>query len=132
VAKVFLIAQPSVSKDGKFPRLELLAEHGEVHVLVAQGDQPSFKPNRTLNDILRQLAELYKPEEDYLVWAGGDTLAAVLLGVALERHGYRNIRWLRIDRPYDPVQRKRVEEGAKYVAVQFDLYPDDSTQVRTA
>jgi hypothetical protein len=122
MSKVFLIAQPSVSREGTFPKLDALGEHGEVHVLVVQGDSASFRPNKTLDDILRQLAELYNPAEDFVVWAGGDTLAAVLTGIALERRGINEMTWLRYDRPYNQELRKRVDEGAKYVPIKIQLY----------
>jgi hypothetical protein len=128
VGKVFLIAQPTVAKDGSMPKLEALQEHGDVHVLVSAGDSPSFRPNKTLDDILRQLAQLYKPDEDFIVWAGGDTLAAVLVGVALERQGHNEMTWLRYDRPYDPVQRKRVDEGARYVPIKIKLYDEETEE----
>jgi hypothetical protein len=132
VPKVFLIAQPSVTKEGGFPKLDGLGEFGEVHVLVVQGDSPSFKPEKTLSDILRQLGELYNPAEDFVAWAGGDTLAAVLTGVALERQGHNEMTWLRYDRPYDQAARKRTDVGAKYVPVKITLYHEDRPQEQTA
>lgn len=103
------------------PKLELLAEHGEVQVLVRAGDSPTFTPKQTLKHLCERL-RAFNPEQDFLVWAGGDTLAAVLVGVALERLGHTNVRWLRYERGRDPVHGTRTDEGAKYRPVDVPLY----------
>jgi len=127
VAKVFLIAQPSVSREGHFPRLEGLAEFGEVHTLLPDGNQPSFRPGKTMDALVKQLTELYSAG-DYLVWAGGDTLAAFMAGVVMERLGVDEITWLRYDRPYDEELRRRTEKGARYVPVKVTLYNMDGKE----
>jgi hypothetical protein len=94
---VFLIAQPTVPKDGKMPNLEPLAEFGDVKVLVEAGDYPSFRPDLALEKISERLAN-FDAENDYLAWAGGDTLAALITGMVLAERGHRYVRWLRFER----------------------------------
>lgn len=47
-----------------------------------------------LHERLRHLV----PERDFIVWAGGDTLGAVLCGVVLSDLGFERVQWLRFDR----------------------------------
>jgi hypothetical protein len=94
---VFLIAQPSVARDGKMPNLEPLAEYGDVKVLVEAGDYPSFRPDTALAKITERLSD-FDAEHDYLAWAGGDTLAAVITGMVLSTMGHKYVRWLRFER----------------------------------
>lgn len=95
--RVFLIAQPTIPKDGKLPDLTPLAEWGEITVLVEAGQYPSFKPAEAWQRVLSRL-ENFDAENDFLCWAGGDTLAAVLCGSALRHLGHRAFRWLRFER----------------------------------
>lgn len=116
---VYLIAQPTVSRNGSLPKLEPLAEHGDVRVLVPAGDRPAFQPERTLDQIYRRL-ENFNPNEDFLVWAGGDTLAALLTGVALIDRNVEKFKWLRYERGRDS-DGNRTDEGARYVPIEVNL-----------
>lgn len=119
-SRVFLIAQPTVRReDGSTPKLEPLARYGEVVVLIPAGDRPAFQPFRTLELLRRKLAD-FNTETDYIAWAGGDTLGAVLAGTVLADLGMSNFRWLRYDRAKDASGR-RVDEGAQYLPVEIDL-----------
>lgn len=120
--RVFLIAQPTVARGGRLPDLRPLAEHGAIHVLVPAGDRPTFRPRQTFELISRRLRDQeYDPKVDMLAWAGGDTLAAVLTGIALADLGVEELLWLRYERGRDPRTGERVEEGSRYTPIQVTL-----------
>jgi hypothetical protein len=122
---VYLIAQPTVSNDGRLPKLEPLAKYGTVRVLVNPGEDPRYKPQRALDLIVKRLAD-FNPADDYLVWAGGDTLAAVLTGIVLadlscnDDKPFTSFRWLRWERGKDKWG-KRTDEGGHYVPIRVPL-----------
>jgi hypothetical protein len=97
MSTVYLIAQPTVKRDGELPVLTPLGQHGTVKTLINTGEYPSLHPERCLKLIEQRLAN-FNPAEDYIAWAGGDTLAAVLLGVVLAKMGIQNVRWLKYQR----------------------------------
>lgn len=121
VMTVYLIAQPTVSLDGKLPKLEPLAKFGQVRVLINPGEDPRYKPQRALDLITKRLQD-FDAAEDYLAWAGGDTLAAVLTGIVLadmscaEDKPFSSIRWLRWERGKDNAGR-RTDVGGHYVPI---------------
>ena len=94
--RVFLIAQPSVARNGHLPDLSPLSEYGEV-ITVMDGENASFRPGDAFTKALGRLAD-FDAEADYLVWAGGDTLSAVMAGSVLTQLGHRRFRWLRFER----------------------------------
>lgn len=115
---VYLIAQPTISRNKKPINLEGLYAFGEVQTLCPQGDSPTFVPDRVLRTMEGRLAD-FDPEVDFLVWAGGDTLSAVFAGMLLAEMEVWCFTWLRFERDRKP-EGGRSEEG-KYVPVQVDL-----------
>ncbi len=125
-SRVFLIATPSVSSKGDFPKLEPLAEFGDIKVVVENGDYPSFKPAEIYKKVVDRL-KMYDAENDYLVWAGGDTLAAFMAGSALAQMGHRSFRWLRFERGIDRETGRRTNERGKYTPIDIALFNPEST-----
>lgn len=119
---VYLIAQPTVASTGRVLDLSALSEHGEVLVIVRSGDAPSFHPPRTLERIKKRLLR-FRPDKDFLVWAGGDTLAALLTGVVLTGMQLKEVQWLRWERRLDPGTGRRVDDGGRYLPVRVTLDP---------
>lgn len=95
--RVFLIAQPTIAKNGSLPDLTPLADYGDVTVVVEAGEYPSFRPSESWRRVVSRLQD-YDAENDFLAWAGGDTLSAVMIGAALAAQGHRSFRWLRFER----------------------------------
>lgn len=120
--KVYLIAQPTVTRAGKLPNLEPLAEHGEVHTVVQAGENPTDYPERNMRMIAERLKR-FDANADFVVWAGGDTLAALMVGAVLERQGVARFRWLRYERRVDPVTGNRTDDGAVYIPHIINIYP---------
>lgn len=94
VPTVYLIAQPTVKRDGKLPDTSPLSEYGEVKVLINSGEYPALHPERC-RDLIEQRLAHFDQDRDFIAWAGGDTLAAVFAGVILERMGLHRVRWLK-------------------------------------
>ncbi len=117
---VYLIAQPSISRRKEPPNLKPLYEHGEVQVVLPTGDSPTFDPQKCYDMMHERLAK-YNPETDFLVWAGGDTLAALMAGMYLGNEQIWRFRWLRYERHRLP-DGSRTDEGAKYVPVVIDIF----------
>jgi hypothetical protein len=129
---VYLSAQPSVSRDGTLPRLEPLAEWGRLRVLINPGEDPRYNPTKALNLIRKRLAD-FNPKTDFLVWVGGDTLAAMLVGIVLsdmsvnEQAGFAAFKWLRWDRGRTG-RGERTDAGGRYVPITVEL-PDPNTPI---
>lgn len=118
--RVFLIAQPTIPKDGKLPDLTPLAEYGDIKVIIDGGEYPSFKPGAAWIRVSERLAD-FDAEHDYVAWAGGDTLSAVMVGSVLTQLGHRMFRWLRFERAVDPTTKRRVNNTGKYTPVEVTL-----------
>lgn len=118
--RVYLIAQPTINRQAKLPKLEPLSEYGEVFTVVRSGDNPTFNPGRVLGIVFHRMKD-FDAKLDYLVWAGGDTLAATMAGIVLERMQISEVRWLRYERKKLP-NGQRTDEGARYVPVKVTIY----------
>lgn len=116
---VYLIAQPTVSRTKKNMNLDPLYEHGEIKVVLPVGDAPAFSPNKCVSVMSARFKE-FDPEQDFLVWAGGDTLAALMVGYLLHQRGFTVFNWLRYERKRLP-DGTRTDDGAIYVPVRIDL-----------
>ncbi len=123
-AVVYLIAQPSISRKKKPVNITPLYEHGEVRLVLPQGDSPTFTPKKCFDLMCDRLfpeeGQQYDPDIDYLVWAGGDTLAALMAGMLLAEYEIWHFKWLRYERARLS-NGDRVDEGATYVPITIDL-----------
>lgn len=119
---VYLIAQPTVKKDGKLPNLEPLEYHGKVRIILPGTSKPSRTPATTLTE-LEDALEHFDPARDFIAWAGGDTLAALMVGVVLERMEIMTFNWLRYDR-MRLASGAWTDEGAHYRPVLITLFTD--------
>lgn len=121
---IYLIAQPTVSRKKAPVNLAPLYEHGEVKVVLPTGDSPTFTPVKCYEVMERRLAD-FNPDRDFLVWAGGDTLSAVMAGMILvnQEDPVWRFNWLRYERVRN-ADGSRSDHGAKYVPVIIDLRED--------
>lgn len=129
--KVFLIAQPTVPKSGRLPDISPLAEHGDITVLIEAGDYPTFHPEECWKKIKSRL-EKFNPDIDYLAWAGGDTLSAVMVGAVLVQMGHYSVQWLRFDRGYTPDKTDRVRTTGNYVPMMVHFFKGEDSFGNTA
>lgn len=141
--KVFVISQPSLRKDGWLPNISGLSKYGEIELLLQPGEDPEQNPRLCLLRLTERLTT-FNPDQDYLVWIGGDTLGAVLVGVALADLGFDHVRWLRWQRPGrgDPKRNDISVYHSQYVMFPdpsdteeddpYDDQQDDATPVRSS
>jgi hypothetical protein len=93
VSRVFLIAEPTVGRNRKVFKLEPLEKFGTVVPIIKAGFNARLHRQRAFQ-IVHEALKDYDPTEDYLVWAGGDMLVAIMAGIALERLGHESVNWL--------------------------------------
>lgn len=118
---VYLIATPTIDRRGRSPNLEPAGRHGDLKRVLDSGDIPCSDPFKCLDKIYRKL-ENFDPDRDHLLWAGGDTLAAVMAGCVLSDFGVENISWLRFDRGRDPLTGERDNERGIYVPIRVPIF----------
>jgi hypothetical protein len=118
---VYLIAQPSISRSKKPIDISPLYEHGDVKVVLPMGDSPTNRPSESYCIMEDRLAT-FDPDRDFLVWASGDVLSAVMTGMILTNmeEPIWKFNWLRYERARDS-DGSRSHVGAKYVPVVIDL-----------
>ncbi len=120
-ARVFVLAQPTVDREGRMPNISALHEWGEVRFVVGADTPTTRQPDRASALLVERLAE-FDPARDYLAWVGGDTLTALLAGYVLAVRQVESVRWLRFDRDRDPRTGQRIATGRyRPVTVRFDL-----------
>lgn len=72
---------------------DALRPYGEVTSIFPARHNGAWNPEETIATLYAALQH-FRPG-DYIVWMGGDTLIAILAGVAMERLGIEQVRWLR-------------------------------------
>lgn len=137
MATVYLIAQPTKKRvhpkapreAGRVLNLEPLNVYGRIVFLLEEDDYPTFDPVGCFH-LIKQRLHGFDPKVDYVAWAGGDTLGAVMAGIIFAHLGIRSIKWLRYERPKDPVTGLRTDNGARYVPVLITVdSPNDPRQL---
>ncbi len=116
---VYLIAQPAISRHKKPPVLDPLYGFGEVRVIIPTGKSPTYNIPETYEIVDGKLAN-FDPEKDYFVWAGGDVLCAIFVGLWLAEHEIWEFNWLRYERRRLE-DGTRTDDGAGYSPVRIDL-----------
>lgn len=115
---VFLVQRPApVRNSGWTPDLSKAARYGTVIELLGDRDRPSFYPDASFHKLASRMNN-FDQNEDYILWAGGDAAALVMLGVVLEQFKVTHFRWLRFNRDVAP-DGKRTGTG-EYVPVLID------------
>lgn len=126
---VYLIAQPALSRNRRPLNLEPLYSHGEVCV-VAPSPNPltdsAFTPVQTY-ELIKERLKLFDPDNDFIVWAGGDKLLALLVGAAFAELDIWCYKYLRYERRRLP-SGERTDDGATYVPELIDLTTDDDEE----
>lgn len=92
--KVFFIQEPSERVD-----VSHAETYGEVCHLFPKNERPSYTPAPSYRKLQRLCAEI--SPEDYVAWAGGDPLAAVIGGMVLGEQGFSEFNFLRWERVKD-------------------------------
>lgn len=92
---------------------------GDVVTIVPSGDSPTQEPQYCYETIDMRLKS-FDPEIDFLVWAGGDVLTAIMVGMVLVSRDIWHFQWLRYERKRLP-SGERTDEGATYIPTLIDL-----------
>lgn len=121
VGKVYLIAQPSVRRDGYLPDTSALTKHGDVIVLVGAEQTPTKNPDRAL-ELIEHRLENFDHRYDKIAWAGGDTLAAIMTGIIMSELEVPWFWYLKYERNYNPETKTR-GEGGYYTPVKISVCP---------
>lgn len=116
---VYLIAQPAVSRHKPPPDLSPLYIHGDVVNIIPNGNSPVFAPRECFEMVENKL-KAFDPEIDFLVWAGGDVLSAIMVGMVLVEMECYCFNWLRYERKRLPTG-ERTDDGARYIPMEIDL-----------
>lgn len=95
------------------------ARYGDIQFVLSPGDRTSSTPELTLRKLIKAL-DMFKPDQDYVVWSGGDPLSAILTGAVMMELGITRFRFLRFEK-------NRGKDGGLgyYVPVDVDLYGDE-------
>jgi len=121
MGKVFLIQTPSIDRKGRSINIQAAAVHGDVLVVLDAGDYPTYRSAKCLDKVTHKLSE-FNPDQDFLLWAGGDTLSAVMAGAVLYRFGLTRFRWLRFER-FRNEDGTRDNDRGEYHPIWVNLFP---------
>ena len=83
------------------------AVYGDILFVLSPGDRTCANPELSLEKLRRGLQH-FRPAEDFIVWAGGDPLSAIITGAVMLEMGVTKFRFLRFEknrhtRPGEPV-----------------------------
>lgn len=118
---VYMIATPTIDRRGRTPDYSPARAHGNIKAVLDEGDFPTMRPKECLEKIYQRL-EYFDPDKDHLLWAGGDTLSALMAGSVLSDFGIEHVSWLRFDRRRDPTTGERIPTQGIYVPVTAPLF----------
>lgn len=119
-SRTFLTSISPAKHDGTGPDYRVLSKFGQIIPLTESHDHIVNNTERIAGQIRERLTE-FDPQVDYLTWAGGDPLAALLVGAELNRRGVERLQWLRFDRMVDPDTGRRMTWKGNYVPVPIIL-----------
>lgn len=103
--KVLIVQRPNRDLD-----LSSAVQYGAIHYAIEDNRfQASKQPGRAQR-LIEEAAIAFDPENDYLVFVGGDGAGAILMGMAINRHhpgkAIKILRWERTpqqgQKPVDP------------------------------
>lgn len=73
------------------------AVYGDIRFVLSPSDRSCSNPELSLGKLFKELEE-FRPREDFIVWAGGDPLSAILAGMVLAELGILKFRFLRFEK----------------------------------
>ena len=116
-SKVFIIQDNFGNRD-----YSSASNYGAIHFLLDAEDSPSRMPSACLQTIAKKLREGFNPEEDYLVWSGGDPLANLITGIVLGVSRVPKIKFLRWEKKRDLEGNKIDSKSGYYTPVEIKCY----------
>jgi hypothetical protein len=79
------------------PDVSPAAVYGEIRFVLSAGDRTSANPELSIERLRRALSE-FDPRTDFIVWAGGDPLSAIVTGMVMLDLGITKFRYLRFEK----------------------------------
>ena len=73
------------------------AVYGEIRFVLSAGDRTCANPELSMERLRRELSD-FNPQQDFIVWAGGDPLSAIVAGMVLIDMGITKFRFLRFEK----------------------------------
>jgi hypothetical protein len=73
------------------------AVYGEIRFILSAGDRTCSNPELSMDKLRRALAD-FDANHDFIVWAGGDPLSAIVTGMVLAELGIKKFRFLRFEK----------------------------------
>lgn len=124
--KVFVIQVPNPGGHRKATYDTTPAEqYGQIHYIFESGFSPSLNPAKAI-ELVHAAFEAFNPDQDFLVWAGGDPAALMVVGVLAGAYSSSgDVRWLKWENNRDPVTRQPTGSG-HYIPVTFEFGTDHS------
>ena len=92
MSKVFVLQATRYQAD-----VSPAAVYGEILFVLSAGDRTCSNPELSADKLYSALKE-FDPQEDYIVWAGGDPLSAIMTGMILMDLGVTKFRFLRFEK----------------------------------
>lgn len=92
MAKVYVLQATRYQAD-----VSPAAVYGEIRFVLSAGDRTSSNPELSLDKLRRSLRE-FNTREDFIVWAGGDSLSSIMTGMVLVELGITKFRYLRFEK----------------------------------
>jgi hypothetical protein len=121
--KVFIIST-SYIRGTEGPDFNQLSDFGEL-VFVLDNSANAIEYSRQASNRVAKVMNDYDNEKDYIVWAGGDPFATLLIGSWLGHQDFDTIKWLRFDRYIDETTGKRYPWKGRYVPVTVKVKEDE-------
>lgn len=122
-AVVYLVQEPTIPKaTGRTLDTTPLLWWGKVRILMERTQVASFRPSQAFVQINERLKD-FNPDKDYIAVAGGDSLAVIMVGAVLAKHGHSYFKWLRFERSKLPDGSRDPSSGA-YVPIYVPLSSD--------
>lgn len=118
---VYVVHAPRIARDGAMPDLTPAAKFGSLSTLLEAGEHAAMYPDRAREKIAKRM-DRFNPEEDFLMWVGGDPVALMIVSAELCRRGILRYTWLRFSRKKDPATGQRTEVP-EYYPVIIDVGP---------
>jgi hypothetical protein len=83
------------------------AVYGEIRFVLSAGDRTCSNPELSMERLRRAFYD-FDPKMDFIVWAGGDPLSAIVAGMVMLDLGIKKFRYLRFEKnrntkPGEPV-----------------------------
>jgi hypothetical protein len=73
------------------------AVYGEIQFVLSTGDRTCANPELSMHRLRQAFAD-FDPMHDYILWAGGDPLSAIVAGMVMIDMKIRQFRYLRFEK----------------------------------